>query len=338
MGPAMETGERSEREILEEAAAYRRSAALLAGVETGLLPELARGDRTAAELATALGGDPRGIRTLANALVALGWLRLEDGRYHLPRSTRPFFSRDHERSLLAMLAHNARLARRWSELAASVLTGEPVPRSPRSEEEQAAFLAAMDDVARRGAPLLWDRISLSGRRTLLDVGGGGGRYALEAVRLYPGLEAVVVDLPRSEAAFSRIVGNSAGADRVRFHAADALEDPLPPADAALVSSLIHIYDPGGIRRLAANLARSLAPGALLVLRDYFFEDPAHTAPLSTALFALNMLVNTEGSGCYTPGEVEELFAAAGFGGWERHRLDERTLALTAVLEGPSEQR
>ncbi len=332
-GLLMTDSGRSERQILDEAAAYRRSAALLAGVETGLLQALATADRTLPELAGTLGGDPRGLGALANALVALGWLELHEGLYHLPTGLRPFFTEGHERSLLAILRHNARLARRWTGLAESALTGQPVPRTPRNDEEQAAFLAAMDDVARRGAPLLWDHVPLAGRRVLLDVGGGGGRYALEAVRRTPGLEAVVVDLPESESAFSRITAGAAEAVRVRFHAADALEGPLPAGDAALVSSLIHIYGPEDLARLAENLARALRTGALLVLRDYFYEDADHTAPPSTALFELNMLVNTRGGRCYTPTEVEALFSPAGFRDWEIHPLDGRTLALTATLGG-----
>jgi len=320
-----------ERRILEEAAAYRRSAALLAGVEIGLFQALAEADRSLGELTAALHGDTRGLRTLANALVALGWLEVHGERYRLPEPLKPFFRRGDERSLLAILEHNLRLARRWSGLGESALSGRPVPRDPRSEEEQTAFLAAMDDVARRGAPVLWERVPLHGRKVLVDVGGGSGRYALEAVRRTPGLEAVVVDLPQSEAAFRQLTGGVPEADRLRFVAVDALEGPLPEGDAALVSSLLHIYGPGGIRRLATNLARALAPGALLVLRDYYFDDPSHTSPPSTALFALNMLVNTEGGGCYTPAEIEGIFSPSGFGGWETHHLDERALALTAVL-------
>ena len=39
------------------------------------------------------------------------------------------------------------------------------------------------------------QIDLSGRKRLLDLGGGSGAYSIQAVRAYPDLTAVVFDLP-----------------------------------------------------------------------------------------------------------------------------------------------
>jgi hypothetical protein len=41
-------------------------------------------------------------------------------------------------------------------------------------------------------------------------------------------------------------------------------------------------------------------------------DDAHTSPLSGALFAVNMLVGTEGGGTFTFGELREDLESAGF--------------------------
>ena len=96
--------------------------------------------------------------------------------------------------------------------------------------------------------------------------------------------------------------------------------------------MVHIYGPDELRSLASRLATALAPGGLLIIRDFLFDGPDHTAPASAALFALNMLINTETGGCYSAAELEEMFTPAGFGGWRTSALDERTWAVTATLD------
>jgi len=112
-----------------------------------------------------------------------------------------------------------------------------------------------------------------------------------------------------------------------------MEGPLPNGDAALVSSLVHIYGPEKIRRLAQSLARALPAGGELIIRDFFFDDEFHTRPASTALFSINMLLNTDDGDCYSPGELREIFEPAGFGAWRLVSLDERSAALIGRREG-----
>jgi len=318
--------------IRKEATAYRRSAVLLAGIETGLFRSVLESDRTARELAQELQGHPRGMERLANALVALGWLELRGERYHLPSELRPHFDEDDELSMSAILQHQARLFRTWGRLAESALSGRPV-RPERGPGDHDAFLLAMDDGARHGARLLWDRVEPPSAGVLLDVGGGGGRFALEALRRRPELRAIVVDLPESEAAFRRLSSAAPESARLGFKPADAVEGPLPPGDTALVSSLVHIFGPEKLRRLARNLALALRPGGELIVRDFFFGDEHHTEPASTALFAINMLVNTVDGGCYTPPELQDIFGPSGFGDWRLVELDERSAALIGRRHG-----
>jgi len=312
--------------LREEPSAYRRSAVLLAGVETGIFQSLLGRSLEADELVRETGGDRRGILTLAKALVALGWLQLEEDRYGLPPEIVPYLDERDERSMVAILRHQAHLFRTWGRLAESVLSGKSV-RPERTARGHDAFLLAMDDGARRGATILWDRLEPPRTGVLLDVGGGTGRFALEAVRRRSELRAIVVDLPESEGAFRRLAAGRAEAARVGFAAADAIGGPLPHGDAALVSSLVHIYGSEKLHRLAKNLARALPAGGRLITRDFFFDDEDHTRPASTALFAINMLVNTEDGGCYAPSELREIFGPAGFSDWRLVPLDERSGAL-----------
>ena len=56
---------------------------------------------------------------------------------------------------------------------------------------------------------------------------------------------------------------------------------------------------------------ALEPGGRIALRDVVME-PCRTRPQWGALFAINMLVNTEGGGTFTFDELAEDLRTAGF--------------------------
>ncbi len=323
-----------ERDLMLMANGYRAAAVLTAAAEAGLFDVLAQGPADTRTAAEAAGTDPEATDRLLRALAALDVVEVSGGLFALPAPAAALLTSGSPHTLIHILRHNLRLMANWSRLPEVLREGGPLPRQRRSPEEQREFLLAMDDLARRRAETVMARLPLRDRTHLLDVGGGGGRYALEAVRSHPHLRATVLDLPESEPFFREIRSQAAPsqAERLSFLAVDVLEGPLPAADAAFVSSLVHVFGPTELRRLAGHLAATLEPGGLLAIRDFLFADRSHTAPVQTALFAINMLLHTPQGGCYTAGELQELFSPAGFGQWRIQELEPGTGLLTGRLE------
>ena len=58
---------------------------------------------------------------------------------------------------------------------------------------------------------------------------------------------------------------------------------------------------------------ALDPGGRVVVRDHVLS-PDRTQPRSGALFAVNMLVGTEGGNSYTEAEIRDMLTEAGFTG------------------------
>ncbi len=328
-------GGMDEHELLTIANGYRGAAVLTTAAQAGLFDVLADGPHSAEEVARTSNTDLRATRLVLNALVALGCLDKVADAYALRPELEPLLVSTSPTTVVHIIRHAHRSMGGWARLDEVLQAGGPLPRERRSVEAQREFLQAMDDLARRRAAGLGRLLPLGDRRHLLDVGGGGGRYALGALAAHPGLTATVVDLPESEPFFQEVRAQAAPAlaDRLAFRPVDVLEGPLPHADAALVSSLIHSFGPDQIRLLADNLAAALKPGSMLAVRDFFFDGPDHIGPPGPALFAINMLLHTAEGGCYSAADLEGLFGPAGFHQWRTIDLEPGTGLLLGLREG-----
>lgn len=309
---------RAAERVDEIASGYRGAQILMTGVRLGLFETLGDEPLAADDLARRLGADRRGTRILADALVALGLLAKDGGAYRNVPGGREVLGPGRPASKTAILEHGARLYERWAGLYDAVTTGSPVPEErsdPRLDGGARAFARAMADVGRataEGAVEALERHGvLDGVARALDVGGGPGLYAIALARARPGLRATVLDRAETLEVARANVETAGLADRVELAAGDALADPLGgPWDLVFTSNFVHIFSPDANRSLVRRAASALAPGGRLVVKD-FLLDPDRTTPPGGALFAVNMLVNTEGGDCYTVEEVHGWFREAG---------------------------
>jgi predicted O-methyltransferase YrrM len=119
-------------------------------------------------------------------------------------------------------------------------------------------------------------------------------------------------------------------DRVTLIPGDFYADELPSGhDLAFVSAIIHQNSPEQNSELFKKVLRSLQPGGRIVLRDHILE-PDRTEPISGAVFAVNMLLATEGGNTYTFEELEGGLTQAGF---VRVRLIQKGEHMDGLVEG-----
>jgi hypothetical protein len=74
----------------------------------------------------------------------------------------------------------------------------------------------------------------------------------------------------------------------------------------------------------------LEPGGTLLIRDHIMDEQ-RTYPPEGALFAINMLVNTQGGGTYTFREVAQDLKEAGFTDVRLLRSGERMDCVVAAV-------
>ncbi|MGO8928159.1 MAG: methyltransferase [Limisphaerales bacterium] len=312
-------------EILALGRSYQGAAALAAAADLDLFSALAQAPLGAADLARALECDLRALTILLDALVALRLLEKLSGLYALPAGLSACLTHDGTQSILAMAQHQGHCLRNWAQLGLVVKTGQPAEPMPgvRGEAgDQEAFIGAMHNVSAPNADQVIRAVQPLQFRHLLDIGGASGTWTIAFLRASPSAQATIFDLPHViPMARRRLV--AAGLDqRVKLVAGDFATDALPTgADLAWVSAIVHQNSRAQNRALFSGVFAALAPDGRIAIRDILMEED-RTRPVAGALFAVNMLVATEGGGTFTFAELREDLVAAGFAEIALARQDE----------------
>ena len=115
-------------------------------------------------------------------------------------------------------------------------------------------------------------------------------------------------------------------------AGDFYADELPGGhDLAMLSAIIHQNSPEENVDLFRKVFNALVPGGRIVIRDHVME-PDRTEPKDGALFAVNMLVNTEGGSTYTCEEIRSWLEEAGFANVRYLKAGEHMNALIEAFK------
>jgi hypothetical protein len=162
------------------------------------------------------------------------------------------------------------------------------------------------------AALLARSHDFSGCSRLLDLGGGSGAFAIEAVKRYPGLSAVVFDLPQVVAVSEKIIEETGLTSRITCAGGDLRNDPWPPgADLILLSYIVSCYEPQTLRVLLARTQAYLPSGGRLLIHDFaLYTD--RSGPHNAALFLFGELSASAQTQAYTVDEFGAAMQDAGY--------------------------
>jgi len=272
-----------------------------------------------AELAGRLGLDEHAVMVILEALAQFGVVQAEaDGTFAAGPSAPGT-------DAAATLYHHARSLRQWAQALDGRLRGEPVEsQGPQHDPER--WIDSLAVHGRHSAPTSIEAClsRLPAAKTVLDLGGGHGEYALELARR--GLRVTMQD--RSviiDIAQRRGVLEAAG---IELFAGDFFETiAAGPFDVVFCSGVTNTFSSERNLDLYQRVRSCLAPDGWLVIQTSMRDrQPA------SALFGVQMLVVGNGGDAHPEHLYRQWLAAAGFGPTDVIDIEDgrRTLLFAAV--------
>jgi predicted O-methyltransferase YrrM len=304
----------SPEKIQQLAMSFQSSRILLSAFELDVFTALSGEPKPSERVAQTIGADARATDRLMNALCALDFLKKEHGLFSNSEVAEKFLVKG-RKNYLGGLMHTVHLWDTWSTLTDAVKAGHQVTSEPlekRSSEWFEAFIAAMHQRAVMASPLFVSALDLSGVKTMMDVGGGSGAYAMAFARAKEDLRVTVFDLPGVIQLTRKYVAQGGLSDRIDFTEGDYGKDDLGQGfDLVFLSAIIHSNPPDLNRNLFKKIFRALNPGGNIAVSD-FMMDESRTQPVFGAIFSLNMLVGTQAGDTFTEKEIKDWMLEAGF--------------------------
>ncbi|MCP4259986.1 MAG: methyltransferase domain-containing protein [Planctomycetes bacterium] len=303
-------------EVLDMARLFQPVCVLAAAADLDVFSPLHEKPMTAQALASGLGTDSRATTILLDALVSMEYLIKQGNDYHVSEDVAKLLTEKSANNILPMVHHMSNCLRRWAMLADVTKTGKPAERTPSVRGEAAdlaAFIGAMNNFSGPVAVEVVDKLQPLKFNHLLDIGGASGTWTIAFLNAVPEAKATLFDLPPVISMAQKRIGEVGLDERVSLVPGDFYTDDLPDgADLAWLGAICHQNSREQNHVLFTNIHKVLKADGAVVIRDVVM-DQSHTKPKSGALFAVNMLVNTEVGGTYSFDEYKQDLNKAGFG-------------------------
>ncbi len=291
-----------------------KAAAIISAGQLGMFEALARGPLTTPQLAKALKTSEIGAGHLADFLVAVGYLTVDEKGFSNAPHTARWFTDAGGLDYTAGLLWTAESWSLMGNLTAAIRQGAPEKTLWESMEERPhwgpIFSRYMHAFAQHLAPDLLQHVTLpEGAQRLLDLGGSHGLHSMAFCQAYPGLTSVIVDLPSALTETQKTLADANLSDRITLRPGNLLEGDWGEGyDAAFFLSVAHNQTAADNLKVIQHLGRVLRPGGLLLIHEYLTGSPLD---LYDAAFRLTLLVETA-TRTYSLAEISGWLDAGGF--------------------------
>jgi hypothetical protein len=300
-------------------AGHYLSRSVYLAAELGLADLLHAGIRTADELATATATDAMSLARLLRLLVSAGLFTESDGGYRLSeigdylRSDTPGSMRAVAQLLAGPAAHRA-----WTEIGASIRTGEPMLGQPfyryldAHPYEAEAFNRAMISLTGHLAPALIDGYRFRPDSTIVDVGGGHGELLLRILLADPTISGVLFDQPAVVADARERFTTAGLGDRSRVEAGSFFDEVPSGGDYYTLRGVLHNWDDGPAAKILERCRDAMGTSSTVLAIETVVPDSVDQSWASRAIAGVdvNQLVMLGGRE-RTENQFRKLFDAAG---------------------------
>jgi SAM-dependent methyltransferase len=271
--------------------AYREAATLMAAVELGLFSQVAGGADTEPRLAAALDLTPANTERIVSACVGLGLLDRDGERLRNAADVQRYLVQGEPGYAGPWMLFTKPDWDEWGRLAEHLRRKEPpvvLGKYAQGFTVEAArkYHEATYSIGLGAGRRFARQVDLSGRRRILDLGGGSGAYCIAACRAHAQLTAVVLDLPPVVEVAREFIASHGLSDRITARAGDFTRDPFPrDADVVIMASNLPQYSREIIQQVIGKAFDALLPGGEMHLIGEML-DAERKGPADPALWAL----------------------------------------------------
>ncbi len=299
------------------------SKTLLSAVEMELFTELAKHPEDLDSLQGRMGLHPRAARDFLDALVALGFLKRNDGVYSNTPETDLFLDKRKPSYMGGMLEMaNHRLYPFWGGLTEALRTGEPQNetkgggKSPfetlyADPARLKEFLKAMSGISRGSNMAMARQFHWDKYKTFVDVGAAQGDLAVQVAKANPHLTGIGFDLPEVGPIFEDYVEECGVHDRVSFTGGSFFDQDLPKADVVTMGHILHDWDLETKRMLLQKAYDAVPEGGAVVIYEALIDD-GRSRNAFGLLMSLNMLIETPGGFDFSGADCQGWMREVGF--------------------------
>lgn len=309
--------------ILQTGMAFWASKTLLSAVEIDIFTKLSHGPASLDSLSQQAGLHSRSARDFLDALVALGFLKREDGCYSNTPETDLFLDRNklsYIGGILEMANH--RLYPFWGQLTEALRTGQPqnecktgssglfeaLYADPARLKE---FLSAMTSVSHASNNMIARVFPWKDYQTFVDAGTAQGDLAAQIALANSHLRGLGFDLPEVAPIFKQYAETLGIADRLTFVPGDFFKHDLPKTDVVLMGHILHDWDLATKKMLIRKAFDAIPSGGALIVYDTIIDDDRSQNAFGL-MMSLNMLIETPGGFDYTGADCKAWMKDAGF--------------------------
>ncbi|MFI1205506.1 methyltransferase [Streptomyces sp. NPDC020883] len=282
------------------------AAAVRAAARLRVADALGEQPTAVAELAAAVGTEPRPLQRLLRALACYGiFEETEDGSFAHTEMSR-LLREDAPNSLryITLWCTEPWTWEAWPRLDDAVRSGRNVFEDlygkgffdylhEDARDSAQVFDRAMTTSSRQSARDIVELLDLTGVSSVADIGGGQGHVLAGLLEKYPALRGTLLDLPSVVgSADPRLCEGGALADRARIVPGDCREDIPVQADLYIIKNILE-WDDESTRRTLAKVVEAARPGArVVVIENLVDESPS--MKFTTAMDLL-LLLNVGGA-------------------------------------------
>ncbi len=306
------------QELFNMISGYRTTQALYVAAKLGIADHLVNGPKSAEELAKEVGANSKALFRLMRYLAALGvFTQAESGKFGLAPLGKLLGTDNPESMRYSAIFGGEENYKATGNLLHSVRTGETAFNHlygkghfewmANNTDASSTFNKAMAQSLRRLAKNPVESYDYSGRRLVVDVGGGRGDLISSVLVANPAMEGVLFDLPQGSAEARSLLKSKGVEDRCHIKTGSFFDSIPAGGDVYVLSRILHDWPDDKAATILANCRKAIKEDGTLLIRDNVISD----GDVLGSTLDITMLIMTGGEE-RTEAEWKHLLHSAGF--------------------------